>query len=293
MNTKFPFQFSILQYIHDSFTGEFLNVGLALYCSSPRYFQAKLLTKYRRLTNTFPTVDGEHYKSYVGSMQTKFDALAEIVNSRQMEFDDRQSAKIEGLLETVLPVDDSSLRFGPVHGGMTDDPLVTFDDLYYRLVETHLPLDKEETRDETAIWRIFSRPLKEHRVTQQHLRPKTIHTPKDDIEFDHAWKNGHWKALQPISFDLLYAGSIKKKSHEWFTANVLINETSEVGKLYYLLGKPQRDDASVFRAYIKARDLLGTGKYARKVEIIEEDAAENFANEIAPQILADTSHEDK
>jgi hypothetical protein len=291
MNTKIPFQFSILQYVHDTFTGEFLNVGLALYCSNPRYFQAKLLTKYRRLTNTFPAVDGEHYKGYVGSMQTKFDALAEIINSKQMGFSDRQPSKIEKILESVLPVDDSSLRFGPVHGGMADDLLVIFDDLYYRLVEVHLPLEKEETRDETIIWRIFSRPLKERSITYQ-LRPTVIRTPKDDIEFDHAWKNGKWNALQPISFDLLHAGNIKRKSHEWFTANVLINETPDVGRIYYLLGKPQRDDASVIKAYIKAKDLLGSGKYARKVEIIEEDAAEEFASSIAPQILADTTHED-
>jgi hypothetical protein len=292
MNSKIPFQFSILQYIHDTFTGEFLNVGLALYCSNPRYFQAKLLTKYRRLTNTFPSVDGEHYRSYVSSMQTKFDALANVINSKQIEFDDRQPANIEKLLETVFPVDDSSLRFGVVHGGMTDDPLITFDDLYYRLVEAHLPLEKDETRDETIIWRIFSRPLKEHSITYQ-LRPAIIHTPKDDIEFDHAWRNGKLNALQPISFDLLHAGNIKRKSHEWFTANVLINETPDVGRIYYLLGKPQRDDASVIKAYNKAKDLLGSGKYARKVEIIEEDAANEFASSIAPQILADTSHEDK
>ena len=45
MNTKIPFQFKVLRYIHDSFTGEFLNIGLALYSQSAPYLQVKLLDK--------------------------------------------------------------------------------------------------------------------------------------------------------------------------------------------------------------------------------------------------------
>jgi hypothetical protein len=122
------------------------------------------------------------------------------------------------------------------------------------------------------------------------LQPTIIHTPQDDLEFDHAWKNGRWNALQPLSFDLVHAASIKRKSHEWFTANVLINETPDVAQIYYLLGKPLRDDPSLLKAYQKAKDLLGTGDYSQKVEIIEEDGAEDFAENIAPKIINDTSH---
>lgn len=293
MNSRIPFQFSVFQYFHDTFTEEFLNIGLALYSVNPSFFRVKLLTKVRRLTNTFPTVDVDTYRAFISSLQLKFDGLAETINSKQLPLEQgQQISRLEELISKILPADDSAVRLGQVHGGMSEDLDATFDDLYYRLVETYMPLDKEETRDEGVIWRIFSKPLREYNIVYQ-LRPTVIRTPKDDIEFDHAWKNGKWNALQPVSFDLLQPGSIKKKSHEWFTANVLIDEAKDVGKLYYLLGKPQREDAAVMKAYLKAKDLLGTGKYARKVEIIEEDAAEDFAKEIAPQIIADTSHGDK
>lgn len=290
MNKKYPFQFSILQYVHDTFTEEFLNVGLAFYAPSLPYFNVKLLAKYRRLTQTFPSADGEHYRKYIVSMQTKFDLLYQNVNSGQISFTSSHPLKIEELLGTVLPKDDSSLRFGAVHGGMTSNLEETFNDFYHRFVEMHLHEEKEESRDESVIWHDFSKSLKEHNISHQ-LRSTVINTPQDDIEFDHAWKNGRWNALQPISFDLSQTAYIRRKSREWFSANVLLSKARDVNEVYYLLSKPLHQEASLMKAYQKAKDLLGTGEYSQKVKIIEENEAEDFAKHIAPRIIRDTAHE--
>lgn len=289
MNPKYPFQFSLLQYTHDAFTEEFLNVGFAFYAPNAPYFNVRLLTKYRRITNTFPTADGEYIKNYLVKLQGKFDNMIEQINNGQIAFEPHP-ATIDELLTMVLPIDDSSIKFGSIHGGMTYDLETTFEDFYRRFIETHLPVEKEESRDEAVIWRHFSSSLRKYNIIHQ-LRSAVIHTKKDDLEFDHAWKNGHWNALQPLSFDLMHPTSIKKKSHEWFTANVLITETDEVNKLFYLLGKPQREDSALKKAYNKAKDLLGTGTFSKKIEIIEEDGAEDFAEHIAPKIIKDTAHD--
>lgn len=291
MNTKSPFQYAILQYVHDAFTEEFLNVGLALYSQTPPYFQVRLLTKYRRLTNTFPSADGEHYRNYITSLQRKFDERAREINEGQISFDGWPPARIEEILASVLPLDNSSLRFGPAHGGFTQDINNTFEDLYHRFVESHLPTEKAEGRDENVIWRQFSQTLKTYNIQQHHFHKTIIQTPKDEVEIDHSWRNGRVNGLQPISFDLLYAQNIKKKSHEWFTTNVLVSEAEDVGKIYYLLAQPQHDDKALFAAYVKARDLLGARDFAKKITIIEENEAEDFAKHIAPKIIKDTSHE--
>jgi hypothetical protein len=36
----------------------------------------------------------------------------------------------------------------------------------------------------------------------------------DEIDFQHAWKNGAWHCLEPVSFDLLRADSIREKAHK-------------------------------------------------------------------------------
>jgi hypothetical protein len=140
------------------------------------------------------------------------------------------------------------------------------------------------------IWSTFSKALREQKVIR-YLRSTTIHADSQDIDFDYAWKNGHWNALEPLSFDLIHPGSINKKAWQYFGMDVILQESKELSILYYLLGKPHREDNAVLRAYAKAKDLLGTGQHAKKIKLIEEDEAEDFAREIAPKIESDTSHD--
>jgi len=291
MTTKSQFQFSVLHYIHDSFTGEFLNIGLAFYSASPVFFHARFLHKYARLTATFPDADSELLRSYISRMQSKADELSENINDQQISFISPPPVQIEELLVQILPVDDSAIQFGKAQGGLTDNLEKTFEDLYLRLVETYLPHNQTSSRDEAQIWMVFSKHLKNQNVISR-LRPTIIHAPKADVEFKHAWKNGHWKAMQPVSFDLLHAGSIKDKAFQYLGTNVVLGDSKDFGKLYYLLGKPRRNDSNLLMAYNKAKDLLGTGSTAKKIELIEEDGAEDFARFVSPQIEKDTSHEE-
>lgn len=289
MKIQIPFQFRILRYVHDSFTGEFLNVGLALYAQDTHFFRVRLLNKYQRITCAFPSADGEHYRKYITALQTKFDNLTDEVNSKQLSLQPWLPNLVDELLSKVLPPDDSSIQFGPIQGGMTLDLDQVFSDLYYRLVELYVPAEERLSRTEHEIWNLFSKPLRGHSVVG-FLHPTVIRTEKDDIELDHAWKNGRWKALQPLSFDLQHASTISKKARTWLGTNVILNESNEVAKVYYLLGQPRRDDPSLMKAYVKAKDLLATGEYAKKIEIVEEDEAEDFARSISPQIQSDVEH---
>ena len=284
MNTRIPFQFKVLRYIHDSFTGEFLNVGLALYAKNSPYFRVRLLHKYARITNAFPGTNGEHYHKYITSLQNKFDHLAEKVNDKQITLESWPPEYLDELLSQILPPDDSAIQFAPAQGGMAGNLDDVFNDLYYRLVETYIPVEEHLSRNEREIWNLFSKPLRSSYVIG--LFRSTI---IEDVELEHAWKNGHWKALQPISFDLQQASYIQNKSRLWLGTNLLLNKSPEISKIYYLLGKPRRDDNTLQRAYSKAKDLLASLN-AKKVEIIEEDEAEDFANAISAQIKSDVEH---
>jgi hypothetical protein len=290
MNPKTPFQFSVLRYIHDAFTGEFLNVGLAFYCHTPAFFKVRLLTKYSRITSAFPNADGEFYRRYITHLQGKFDQVSEKVNSKQMTMEPWPPERLEELLYQVLPPDDSAIQFGMVQGGMSQEPEETFESLYQRLVEIHLQQEERGARNEAEIWSDFSKLLREQNVVRL-LRPTVIHTEKQDVEFEHAWKNGRWNALEPLSFDLINPGSIKRKAFQYFGQNVVLQESQAINSVYYLLGEPHRDDHTVLKAYSKAKDLLGTGEHAKKIQLIEEDAAEDFARDIAPKIKADVEHD--
>lgn len=291
MSTKFPFQFIILRYVHDSFTGEFLNVGLALYSPSAQFFRARFLPKFARITATFPDADGEHYRTYINRLQLIADDLAERVNSKQISFLPSHSDQVSELVTQILQPDDSAIQFSPIKGGMASDLDETFEDLYLRLVEAYIEHDKTASRNEAQIWHLYSKPLREYNVIYR-LKPTIIHASKTDVEFEHAWKNGRWKAMQPLSFDLMHASNIKSKAFQYLGTNVVLDSSKEFSKLYYLLGEPRRDDRNLQKAYNQAKDLLGTGEHAKKIVLVEEDGAEDFARYIGPEIEKDISQED-
>jgi DUF3037 family protein len=290
MKNQIPFQYSVLHYIHDSFTGEYLNIGLAIYSQHPIFFRVKLLPKYSRITSTFPSADGEYIHKYITRLQLRYDQLADKVNSDQATFDNWLPARVEELLASILPVDDSAIQFSPVRGGLSADLDSTFDDLYHRLVEAHLSPESTESRSEEDVWHYYSQYLK-NRPALHFLRSTTIQTSNSEIELDHAWKNGKWKALQPLSFDLAQPGTIRRKALTWLGTNVIINRSTQISKLYYLLGRPLREDKLLSKAYQNAKNILTKEINTKKIEIIEEDAAEDFAREIAPKIEEDTAHE--
>lgn len=288
MNAKKPYHFKVLRYIHDSFTGEFLNIGLIVYSEETAYFKARLLQKYSRITGAFPSADGEYYRRYISSLQNKFNHLSDGIMSQQHSLLEKE--ELEKQILKILPHDDSSIQFGPVQGGITEDIDDVFDDLYHRLIETYIDIEDKSAKTEQDIWNLFSRPLRSKNVLNL-LRNTVIQTPKLDIELDHAWKNGKWKAIQPISFDLQHAGSINNKAKQWFGNNVLLNASDEIGKIYCLIGKPRAEDSLILKAYTHAKDLLSSKEYCHKVEVIEEENHESFADEISSVIEEDTKIE--
>ena len=161
MNNLIPFQYSILRYIHDLETGEFLNVGLALYSKQGKYFRAQLLNKYGRITDTFPGADGEYFRRYINNFQRILYGLSNKINSNQIDMFPKQVDKIENLLASVLPPDDASIRFSEPHEGLVEDLDVVFDELYIRLVEQYLKVPERESRTDDEVWQAYQNPLKE------------------------------------------------------------------------------------------------------------------------------------
>lgn len=276
MTEAIGFQYSVLRYVHDSVTGEFLNVGLAMYSAKTLYFQVRLQPLYRRVTATFPDADGEFFKQYISRLQTVADAVAADIASGQLMLLDQLPASLEPLLSRMLYPDDSSMQFGRVYGGAAEDLDSVFADLYARLIERHLSSADRNTRDDQAVWTVFRHALQAQNVVQR-LQQHRVMTKYEPVDLTHAWKNGHWNALEPVSFDLMYAGSIQRKAREWLGTVQVLKTSPEWGRLYLLLGAPQQRDPLVERAYENAKRMLGD---ENTVELVEEPQADVFAKEI-------------
>jgi hypothetical protein len=125
------YTYTVLRYVHDTTTGGFVNVGVALYAPEARYVSAVCRTTYRRLDQSFPGVNGEHFTSLMHYVQAQFEELGEKLAGEPMLSD---AKSVLELAQYILPRDDSSLQWSPAGAGKTADPSQTLDQLFERMV---------------------------------------------------------------------------------------------------------------------------------------------------------------
>lgn len=279
MSTKTPYSFTVLRYVHDIATGEFLNVGVALLAPQRRYVNALCRPTYQRLRNVFPTLDGESFRASMRHVTNEFERLHDQVRD-QLPFQDQQTG-VMGYAHSVLGADDSSLQWSPMGAGVTVDPERTLEQLYDRFVMAH---DRQTTtlrRQDDDVWRHFSHELQQRQVLK-HFVPKTIAVRDDQIEFEHAWKNGVWHCLAPVSFDLASADSIRDKAHRWLGQLTSVAASAEAFKLYFLVGRPSQDE--LLPAFESALSILGKAQVDR--EVFDEGQAGALSDRLANEVRA-------
>ncbi|MBK9481937.1 MAG: DUF3037 domain-containing protein [Bacteroidetes bacterium] len=52
------YQYQIIKYVHDQFTGEFVNVGVVIYSPDSHFLKAKVANRYSRINSLFPDANG-------------------------------------------------------------------------------------------------------------------------------------------------------------------------------------------------------------------------------------------
>jgi hypothetical protein len=278
---KVPYTFTVLRYVHDTATGEFVNVGVALYAPGAKFAGARCRTTYGRLTKTFPGLDGEAFKSLMRRINNRFDEIAaEVANELPLK---GLPATIMEMAWSVLPPDDSSLQWSPAGGGVTEDLPITLTQIYDRMVERYEDGVIRARRSDEDVWTRFRRDL-ETRNIAVHLQSKKITVPDDEVEFEHAYKNGVWHCLKPISFDLS-ADGITEKAHRWLGQLTSVKSASDPFKVYLLVGEPQQRDLKA--TLDKALSILQKIPVEKEI-ILERDAAafsERFAKNVVSQAV--------
>src|SRR6266568_3996437 len=118
--TSISYAFSVLRYIHDPVSAEFVNVGVALYAPETRFFSAICSPNYGRISQMFGSINGEQFRQISRYIQTQIEIVGEKLNSERLLNGSIQD--IRPLLAQVLPSDDSSIQFTAPGGGLTNDP---------------------------------------------------------------------------------------------------------------------------------------------------------------------------
>jgi hypothetical protein len=275
MSDRLPYTYTVLRYVHDVMTGEFVNVGVIMHVPSQRRLLAKARTTFGRIKGVFPDLDSKAFTSAMQAVQRSFDTLEK---TRAISEGDATA-----FASHAVPKDDSSLQWSPAGSGLTDNVERTFERLYERFVGKYDKRSRHRRTDED-VWRPVSQKLDEKELASR-LHEKTISGPVDDVVFKHAWKNGQWHVYQPVSFDLVDADGIKEKARAWLghlAAVVAGGQDVELFKPYFIIGAPS--DKTLMKAYDSAIAILR--QVPNKPEIFEETQVDDLVAQIEDEMRA-------
>lgn len=281
MSQLITYSYTVLRYVHDTTTGEFINVGVALYAPQTRYTSALCRGTYGRLNKVFPGINAEHFKSLMRHIQARFEEMGEQLSS-QLPLE--PASTVEDLARRILPTDDSALQWGPMGSGRTADPARTLESLFERMVMRYEDRTVRERRTEDDVWRHFKRTL-ETRQLLQYFEPRKIAVQDDEIEFQYTWQNGVLHCLEPVSFDLSSPDGIKDKAHRWLGRITSIAKTPDKFRLYFMVGQPQ--DEELGAAFDSALSILG--KMPVETTIFREQQGEELSELLAKEVAEHNS----
>lgn len=270
---KAKFHFSLLRYVYDPLTQEFVNIGVVLYSPEIRFLRAAFTSRYGRISKMFGRIDGASFRATVSYIEQKVSYMSDQIERGLLFRDPKEGLDV--ILSEVLPPDDTSIRFAFGGVGLTEDAARTLDELLERYVTRYESPSEYAHRDENDVWKVFQAPLRMKRVYSQ-LVAKTIAAPNYEYKFERCWKNGIWHLFEPVSFDLSDERSILEKASRWVGRTTSLSDSTEPFKLFLLLGEPA--DSKLSGAFHRATNLLA--KIPGQREIVRERDAEQFAEEI-------------
>lgn len=268
--SKITYTYTVIRYTHDSAAGEMLNIGVLLYAPATRFFGWRLEQRFKRLSKAFAGFDGEQYRRTLRQFEQAVGKLWDNLAGGLPGMFDLPS-DVVALAAQAWPDQDLSFRVGPMLAGITENPEQTLEAIFRRMVIEQYERPSVENRTDDEVWSRYYRPFAPE--VKRVLREKTVETEDYELKFPHAFKNGHWHLLQPVTLDYTQAGNIQEKASRWLGRAALLRDNADVAKLYLLLGAPRQEGH--VRAYVRAKNILN--KIPLRHQIVEENEAADFA----------------
>jgi hypothetical protein len=276
MMDKQPYSYTVLRYVHDIMTGEFVNVGVVVYAPSLSWLRAKTRPSMGRVKELFPDLDRKAFTSAMNAVKRGITKIGKDTASPGLL---RPEGDAVTMARMALPADDSSLQWSPAGTGLTNDPENTLERLYGRFVARYdMPHPRRRSDDE--IWRPVQQRLKERNLGNV-LERKTISGEVDEIVFKHAWRNGEWHVYEPVSFDLADSDGIKSKAREWLGhLSAVVAGKAEAFRPHFIVGAPSNPD--LHTAYRSALTILG--RAPNDPAIYEEEQIDDLVAHIEDEV---------
>jgi len=271
------YQYQIVRYVHDQFTGEFANLGVIVYAPTSKFLQCKMVNRYARLSNFFGEVNGTFLLSSIRQVEQGIKSIQKDLD-KMIEFT-KAGVDLAAITTILLPKDDSALQLGDTQYALDIDPERALLDLFERLVEKYNSDEKTESHTDGYAWKAVYKTYFDKVGVTPKLKKHSVATDKDNIDFEKAWKNGVWNCYQPLSFDLRSDDSIKSKVYKWSGIIKALQTAEEELHVVFLTTRPHHGELQSF-----IEETLTLNEKKLTVEIVDEAGAEQFAAKVRKEM---------
>lgn len=224
------YQYQIIKYVHDQFTGEFVNAGVVIYSPESRFLKSKVINRCSRINSLFPNANGRFVLRLLRNLESEIFSVA-----NQLTELFKPSTDLNSITSDILPNDNSALQLSEVKLALDIDLDIALNDLYKDLVEKYILVQTNpNTLTDDDVWKKRYKDYFDKYKISERLIKHEVSTTNDVFSFDKAWKNNIWHCYQPISFELQNQESIKDKVYKWVGRIQEINKANERIHLTFL-----------------------------------------------------------
>lgn len=275
---KYPFSAVIVHYQHNAALRERLNIGIVLVCRDRMFIGAKFQEHLARISAAFP---GASLPLIRGTCKAITSGLRRI-SERPSMFDGHTPAD---LVHQIIPPADAAIAISEPLRGVTSDPASMLEDLFHMYIDVN-QREGVSHRDEQDVWSSLQKELSRRHVPKSFFTTKLVGPPEYHISFKHVWKNGHYNALQPVSFDLSTDDTIRDKAASWIGRLHTAAPWAHEVKPHIVVAHPPPHAATALRKAADDGQKLLRDHFRRELknghmQILDEDEADSVLDQVA------------
>lgn len=264
MSKKFSFSYCLLQYRHNPWLKERMNIGVLMYARDASFLKLSVRGWDGRITAAYPDINKAAFTEDLKQISRAVNRFSRDQISSpnlltgpttwEMPSDSGNEAKHLAML--IASGLDTSYTWADGGVGVCKAPEERLDELFRRFV---VPFDREKphvSRSDEQVWSEISKLIMARKLAEKiEVEPK-IHTDLGPIRFQAGYKNGSFHAIQSLSFDLTDEDRIGAKAGKWsgFAQAVKAASGKRDVVTQFVLGRPTNNQ--LIPSFRSARTFL-------------------------------------
>ncbi|EKE69971.1 DUF3037 domain-containing protein [Celeribacter baekdonensis] len=290
MSKKYTFSYCLLQYRHNPWLKERMNIGVLMYAREASFLRLAVRGWDGRVTSAYPDIDKAAFTEDLKQITRAVDRFSRenvitpnlLSETRSREAWSGKANDAMHLASLIAHGLDSSYTWAEGGVGLCTIPENRLAGIFQRFVA---PFDREKSpvaRSDDQVWSGISKLIVERKLIEKMEFEPKIQTDLGPIKFQAGYQNGRFHAIQPLSFDLADEDRISAKAGKWSGFATAVKAASGKREVVtqFVVGRPSKD--SLLPTYRSTctflRSVVGTDN------VIEERNSGDFVDRIEDDI---------